>query len=71
MQLIWFKQDLRIHDHAALWQAHQAGSCIALVVLSPEQCKLHNDADIKIDFYLRQLQQLKIELQQKNIPLII
>ncbi len=71
MQLIWFKQDLRIHDHAALWQAHQAGSCIALVVLSPEQWKLHNDADIKIDFYLRQLQQLKIALQQKNIPLII
>ena len=25
MQLIWFRQDLRIHDHAALWQAHQAG----------------------------------------------
>ena len=71
MQLIWFRQDLRIHDHAALWQAHQAGSCIALVILSPEQWKLHNDADIKIDFYLRQLQQLKIELQQKNIPLII
>jgi deoxyribodipyrimidine photo-lyase len=22
-QLIWFRQDLRIHDHAALWHARQ------------------------------------------------
>ena len=71
MQLIWFRQDLRIHDHAALWHAHQAGSCIALVVLSPEQWKKHHDAGIKIDFYLRQLSELKIQLLQNNIPLII
>ncbi len=24
-QLIWFRQDLRIHDHAALWHASQQG----------------------------------------------
>ena len=70
MQLIWFRQDLRIHDHTALWHARQAGSCIALVVLSPEQWQQHHDASIKIDFYLRQLEQLKIELSHYNIPLI-
>ncbi len=71
MQLIWFRQDLRIHDHAALWHATQQGSCIALVVLSPEQWKLHQDARIKIDFYLRRLGILKQQLTQLNIPLII
>ena len=71
MQLIWFRQDLRIHDHAALWHATQQGPCFALVVLSPEQWKLHQDARIKIDFYLRRLIILKQQLAQLNIPLII
>lgn len=71
MQLIWFRQDLRIHDHAALWHATQQGPCIALAVLSPEQWQLHQDAQIKTDFYLRRLKYLKQQLQQLNIPLII
>ncbi|NNH86416.1 cryptochrome/photolyase family protein [Acinetobacter terrae] len=71
MQFIWFRQDLRIHDHAALWHATQAGPCIALVVISPEQWALHNDAAVKIDFYLRQLQALKTQLKTLNIPLVI
>mgnify|MGYP005811446973 CR=1 FL=1 len=71
MQLIWFRQDLRIHDHAALWHATQQGPCIALAVLSPEQWQLHQDARIKTDFYLRRLKFLKQQLQQLNIPLII
>ena len=69
--LIWFRQDLRIHDHSALWNACNSGQGIALVVLSPEQWQKHDEAPIKIDFYLRQLTQLKEELNQLNIPLII
>lgn len=71
MQLIWFRQDLRIHDHTALWHATSAGSCIALVILSPKQWQLHHDATIKIDFYLRQLEQLQIQLHALNIPLVV
>ncbi|MDU6160389.1 deoxyribodipyrimidine photo-lyase [Acinetobacter pittii] len=70
-QLIWFRQDLRVRDHAALWHSSQQGPCIGLIILSPEQWKMHHDAPIKINFYLRQLQQLKKELEQLNIPLII
>ncbi|NIE97893.1 deoxyribodipyrimidine photo-lyase [Acinetobacter sp. Tr-809] len=70
-QLIWFRQDLRIHDHAALWHATQAGPTIALVVLSPAQWQQHNDAAIKIEFYLRQLQELKQQLDKLNIPLLM
>lgn len=69
LQLIWFRNDLRIHDHSALWHARQAGPCIALVILSPAQWKQHDDAAIKIDFYLRQLQVLQQQLQALNIPL--
>ena len=70
-QLIWFRQDLRVRDHAALWHACQQGPSIGLIILSPEQWKMHDDAPIKIDFYLRQIQSLKLELEQLNIPLII
>ncbi|MEB6480524.1 cryptochrome/photolyase family protein [Acinetobacter vivianii] len=70
-QLIWFRQDLRIQDHAALWHATQAGPTIAVVILSPEQWQLHDDAPIKTEFYLRQLQSLKDKLASLNIPLLI
>lgn len=70
-QLLWFRQDLRIHDHSALWHAQQAGPCIAMVILSPAQWQQHDDAAIKIDFYLRQLQVLQQQLQALNIPLLV
>jgi deoxyribodipyrimidine photo-lyase len=39
--------------------------------LSPEQWQRHDDAPIKIEFYLRQLQELKTQLDSLNIPLIV
>ena len=71
MQLVWFRQDLRITDHAALWHASQTGKCIALVIISTAQWQQHNDAACKISLYLRQLESLKNQLDQLNIPLII
>ncbi|ATO18974.1 deoxyribodipyrimidine photolyase [Acinetobacter sp. LoGeW2-3] len=71
MHLIWFRNDLRLHDHAALWHAAQSRQCLALVILSPEQWQLHQDAPIKIDFYLRRLKVLKQQLEALNIPLLI
>ncbi|RYL28541.1 cryptochrome/photolyase family protein [Acinetobacter piscicola] len=70
-QLIWFRQDLRIQDHSALWHATQSGQSIAFIALSPQQWRKHHDAPIKIDFYLRQLQQLKQQLNALHIPLIV
>jgi len=70
-QLIWFRQDLRVRDHAALWHACQQGPSIGLVVLSPEQWKKHDDAPIKINFYLRQLKKLQEELAALHIPLVV
>ncbi len=70
-QLIWFRQDLRVRDHAALWHACQQGNSIALVILSPDQWKQHDDAPIKISFYLRQLKKLQEELVALHIPLVI
>jgi deoxyribodipyrimidine photolyase len=30
MHVVWFKRDLRIHDHAGLREAGRAGSVLAL-----------------------------------------
>ena len=70
-QLIWFRQDLRIRDNTALWHAAQAGNTIALVILSPEQWRKHHEAPIKIDLYLRQIEQLKQDLSSLYIPLVV
>ena len=71
MQLIWFRQDLRINDNTALWYAKRSGNCIALVIISHKQWLLHNDADIKIDFYINHIKSLKKQLDRLNIPLIV
>ncbi|WP_111859858.1 cryptochrome/photolyase family protein [Acinetobacter sp. CFCC 10889] len=70
-QLIWFRQDLRIQDHSALWHATQEGQTIAFIALSPQQWRKHHDAPIKINFYLKQLEQLQQQLKKLNIPVII
>ena len=71
MQLVWFRQDLRLQDHTALWHARQSGPTVAFIALSPQQWALHDDAAIKIDCYLRQLHILRQQLDTLNIPLII
>ena len=70
-QLLWLRQDLRTFDHSALHHAMAAGPTLAVVVLSAQQWRLHQDAPIKIDFYLRQLQQLQAQLQALNVPLLV
>ena len=70
-QLVWLRQDLRTFDHSALYHAMAAGPTIAVVVLSPEQWRLHDDAPIKIDFYLRQLHALQDDLARLNVPLVV
>lgn len=70
-QLIWFRTDLRVHDNTALSAALQAGPTIALFLLSPQQWLEHDDAACKVDFWLRNLQELRQRLAELNVPLLI
>lgn len=71
MQLIWLRSDLRLHDNTALSAATQRGPTVALYLLSPRQWQAHDDAPCKVDFWLRNLQQLSSDLARLNIPLLI
>ncbi|AUG04189.1 deoxyribodipyrimidine photo-lyase [Pseudomonas sp. 09C 129] len=71
MQLIWLRSDLRLHDNTALSAATQRGPTVALYLLSPRQWQAHDDAPCKVDFWLRNLEQLSGDLARLNIPLLI
>lgn len=71
MQLIWLRCDLRVNDNTALSAAAAAGSCVAVYLLSPGQWLEHDDAPCKVDFWLRNLTQLRQALAELNIPLLI
>ncbi|WP_342650540.1 deoxyribodipyrimidine photo-lyase [Pseudomonas sp. REB1044] len=71
MQLIWLRSDLRIDDNTALSAATQQGPSIALWIASPKQWQAHDDAPAKVDFWLRNLRDLRHALDALNIPLLI
>ncbi|MGJ7551061.1 deoxyribodipyrimidine photo-lyase [Pseudomonas alloputida] len=71
MQLIWLRSDLRINDNSALSVACERGPTVALWLASPGQWQAHDDAACKVDFWLRNLRQLRQSLDQLNIPLLV
>jgi deoxyribodipyrimidine photo-lyase len=71
MQLIWLRSDLRLHDNTALSAALGCGTTVAVYLISPGQWLAHDDAACKVDFWLRNLVELKQALQGLNVPLLI
>lgn len=71
--LVWFRADLRLHDHPALTEATRSSSrgVIALYVLSPSEWKSFDYAPARIDLMLRSLAELSRDLERLNIPLLI
>jgi len=71
--LVWFREDLRINDNAALHHAARAAKngLIAVYIISPQEWRSHNVAACRVDFILRNLKELNKELTQLNIPLLI
>ncbi|WP_454252365.1 cryptochrome/photolyase family protein [Pseudomonas sp. Marseille-Q7302] len=70
-QLVWFRTDLRTHDHPALHAAAEQGQVVAVFLLSPAQWRQHDEAAVKVDFWLRNLAKLRETLKTLGIPLLI
>jgi deoxyribodipyrimidine photo-lyase len=68
-QLVWLRNDLRLHDNSALRMASEQGPVIAVYTVTPETWREHDDAPIKVDFWLRNLAWLSADLGELNIPL--
>ncbi len=69
--MVWLRTDLRLHDNPALAAAAQAGCVTAVFLVAAEQWRSHDDASVKVDFWLRNLQALSTSLGALNIPLKI
>lgn len=68
--IVWFRKDLRVVDNPALSQACQSSNQVCAVFLIPiEQWQQHGMAPIQMDLIRRQLEALKVELAELNIPL--
>jgi len=71
MQLLWLRSDLRVHDNTALSAALEQGPTVAVFLISPAQWLSHDDAPCKVDFWLRNLVELRAALSELNVPLLI
>ncbi|KAG0011354.1 hypothetical protein BGZ80_000749, partial [Entomortierella chlamydospora] len=76
--LMWFRTDLRLKDNKALYEASMRSKVggadrylIALFIISEEEWAEHDEAPIKIDFWMRNLTSLKRSLDELSIPLIV
>ena len=70
MNLIWFRNDLRLDDHPALYHAcQQAGPVRAVYIATPKQWQKHHEAPAKLAFRSAALHSLTQQLSALGIPL--
>jgi len=70
--LVWFRDDLRLHDHPALYAASLRNEPLqAIYFVTPGQWEKHDLAPIKADLMERQINQLGTELAELGIPLTV
>ena len=70
--LVWFRSDLRFEDNPALREAFVYSKKVhAVYIFSNKQLKKHNEANVKIDFLIKNLFLLEKKLTELNVPLTI
>jgi len=70
--LVWFRCDLRLKDNPALRNAFENSEKVhAIFIFSNKQLKKHNEANVKIDFIIKNLFLLEKKLTELNVPLTI
>lgn len=69
--LVWFRRDLRIHDHPALTAAVSSGPAVGLFVLDPRLLSARTVGERRIRFLLESLAELQRSLSERGIPLLV
>lgn len=71
-QLVWFRNDLRVHDNPALFHAcRQPNQVIGLACLTQEQWHKHGLGERKWQLLINSLHELRSSLESLNIPLLV
>lgn len=70
LQLLWYKRDLRVHDHPALTAAASAGRVLPVYVHEPELTAADDHAARHADFVRQSLDDLRAALAARGAPLV-
>jgi deoxyribodipyrimidine photo-lyase len=71
LQVVWFKRDLRICDHAPLSEAAKRGPVLPLYVVEPEYWALPDTSARQWQFIAESLVELKQNLAELGQPLVV
>lgn len=69
--LIWFKRDLRIHDHPALATAAGMGAVLPVYIVEPDYWQLPDTSARQWAFTAECLNDLRDDLGQRGAPLVV
>lgn len=71
--LVWFREDLRLHDNTALYHAAQqcGDGIVSIYIIDINFWKKHHMANCRVQFLLTGLLELSQNLQSRGIPLLI
>ena len=71
-KIVWFRNDLRVHDNPALFRAAEEGrGLLAVYVICDQMLRDHGVAPVRVDFICRHLLELSNSLAALNIPLLV
>ena len=69
--LVWLRNDLRVRDNPALTKACQDhDEVVVFYIATPKTWKSHNKAAVQVEWILRNLQVLSVELSKLNIAFL-
>ncbi len=71
MHVVWYKRDLRVHDHAALCAAAAAGEVLALYILEPDLWRQPDSAPRHWQVIRAALTELDTELRRLGLRLTV
>lgn len=69
--LIWFKRDLRLHDHPALAAAAATGAVLPLYIVEPDLWRQTDASARQWDFIADSLADLRADLGSLGAPLVV
>lgn len=70
-QVVWFKRDLRVHDHAPLSNAAAAGPVLPVFAIEPGQWQAPDSALRHWQFAADSLLDLTQALKNRGLPLCL
>lgn len=71
VQLVWFKRDLRVHDHRPLWEAAQRGPVLPLYIVEPDRLFAADFDPAHWTFIQTSLLELRDNLARLGQPLVV